>query len=182
MTQREYQRNFCAAAMSPILNIACKEDPYRLGADFGAVNLDYLTYDPHMKVDLTKLPNFVQGDARKLQFPDGEFAAVVMGEFIEHCIAEVGIVCIKEAARVLSDGGLLCLTFPRDSRPPHHQHAREHLVQWAEGITSWHQTVWEDDMLSDAFAQAGLEELSREPIDYSTSHGLGITLKKIGNG
>lgn len=102
-----------------------------------------------------------------------------MGEFIEHCVIDVAVTCLREAHRVLVDNGRLCLTFPRDGREKKGQHPDPLLIEWSPGITSWHQTVWTEDILSDLFAGSGFAEVSRLPLDYGFAFGLGVTLHKL---
>lgn len=53
----------------------------------------------------------VRGDARRLPFPDGTFAVIVLSEVLEHIPDDHGV--IAEAARVLRPGGTLAVTVPR---------------------------------------------------------------------
>ena len=164
------QRAFCEKeALRPILNVACKEDPARL-FEFDATNMDLLTYDPHMKCDLEKqVPNFVQGDAKNLPFDDKSYGTIVIGELFEHCIMEAAILVLNEAKRVLNDdpGARVCATYPFDARPAEQQHAKHLLVEWSPGITSWHQTVWEDDMMRLLAAKCGFNVHSFTTVAYS---------------
>lgn len=54
----------------------------------------------------------VEADATTLPFPDGSFDAVVLGEVLEHVADDV--LALREAARVLAPGGVLCLSVPRN--------------------------------------------------------------------
>jgi len=55
---------------------------------------------------------YITGDARGIPFEDGHFDYVVMGELIEHL--EDPAKAIKEAMRVLREGGTLALSTPKD--------------------------------------------------------------------
>jgi ubiquinone/menaquinone biosynthesis C-methylase UbiE len=125
------------------------------------------------------LPNFVQGDVMDMDYEDGHFGTVVLGEFLEHCTFEAAEKSLRECVRVLKDDGKIVVTFPRDSRPPEQQHSKDKLVNWAEGITSWHQTVWEDAMLEELFTKVGLVEESRTHLRLFCGHPhLGMILRK----
>lgn len=184
MNAHIWQRNLCKAARNDaalggvpmsdfkILNVACKEDPANLGARFNATNVDIQAFDPQTGRDLTKLPNFVLGNA--LELPEkwsGTFHVVVLGEFIEHCVFDAARRALSEAVRVLRPDGKIFLTFPLDDRPPEVQHKPEEIRTLVEGttghdITVYHQTVWTDEQLSRLFVETGVREALREPLVY----------------
>jgi SAM-dependent methyltransferase len=167
MNCHEYQRMVCEGAGRPVLNTACKEDPARLGELFDAINLDINEFDPHTQVHgLASVKNFMVGDARALPWKEPLFRCVVLGEILEHCTHTAALDILLEAARVLLPDGVICVTFPLDARPPEAQHQRHLLVQWDNGITSWHQTQWTDDLFFPLLREAGLRQLDRIPIDY----------------
>lgn len=181
------QREFCAQAKRPILNIACKEDPAALGREFGATNLDLYEHDPHTNVSMLTLPNFVQGSALALPFEDNSFASAVLGEFIEHCTYAAAVKALREACRVLKPGGEIILTFPLDPRPKEGQHPDHLLIEWDTGITSWHSHVWSDSELGVLFSEAGFGVVRQERTHYGGNPGSGrgiacdgwaITLRK----
>lgn len=190
MTQaHQYQLKACKDSPRPLLNAACKEDPAGLGVNYDATNLDIWTKCQHTNRDLTKLPNFVQGDVCNMtMFEDKHFGTVCLGEFIEHCKVPAAERALKECHRVLKDDGLLVLTFPLDHRPPEKQHAARHLVTYLTGdsgsdITVAHQTIWSQEMLEDLFKVTGFTEISRTELIYgfitNKPNGWGIQLEKI---
>lgn len=162
----EYQKEHAAHLPTRIVNIACKEDPAGLGKAVDAVNVDLLEYDPHTNTDLRKLPNFQAGDALALPFKDGEFGGAVLGEFIEHCRPEIAYKALMEAKRVTRKGRQIILTFPIDPRPPEVQHPKHLLIEWDEGITSWHQTVWDDEKLDRLLEATRLKPIHRAHLSY----------------
>lgn len=185
-----WQRKGCEGAAAPILNAACKEDPAKLGGDYGAVNMDIWTFDEQTKLPLSKIPNFVQGDV--LNMPDdwtGKYGTIVLGEFLEHCVPTAARDALLECKRVLKDDGRLIVTLPLDGRKAEAQHAKHLLKVIVKGetghdITVWHQTVWEDDMLEELWKEVGLEVVLQEPINYGfilpkrQPEGWGFILKK----
>lgn len=178
-----FQRDFCRDFPDhrPILNVACKEDPGRIGADFGATNTDLLTEDPHTNTDMEKdVPNFIQGDAMDLPFDDGSYKLLVIGELLEHCTLDAATKVLQEAKRVCHPEGYICLTFPLDGRGKREQHPEHLLIEWANGITSWHQTVWHEGLQDHLFKKVGLTVVSRSKIGYAipkVNHGFGVVLK-----
>ena len=179
-----YQADRCADLVkikpeAKILNAACKEDPAFLGRTYGATNLDIQEYDPQTSTDLTRIINYVHGSVLDMPFEAGEFDAIVLGEFLEHCTEEAAYTSFKECHRVLKDKGLLILTFPLDDRPPEEQHAARLLYEHAPGITSWHQTVWTDTMLEALMEPFTFVEVTREELRYGNlMKGWGMVLAK----
>lgn len=177
--QNKLVREF--ATHRPVLNVACKDDPANLGEDFDAINVDINPDDIHLKINLKeKVKNFVEGDALNLPFEDGKFRCVVMGEFLEHCPYGAALKALQEAKRVTSEGAIIILTFPLDSRPPEFQHKPEELRTFAHGITSWHQTVWTKKLQDQLFNDAGLVVARRQEISYGipTEGGYAVVLSK----
>jgi SAM-dependent methyltransferase len=172
MKAHEYQLLHCKHLEAPMLNIACKEDPARLGEIYGATNMDLLEYDPFTGTDLRTLPNFIKGSATAIPFEDGSFGGAIIGELLEHCLPHKALQILIEAKRILRKAtddwraGELIVTFPLDYRTKEVQHDRDKLVQWDDGITSWHQTVWEDDKWATLITAAKLSEIHRLPLDY----------------
>ena len=73
-------------ATPPILNIGCGNNPCGW-------------YGPdctHFDIDVWNYPNFVQGDAHNLPFPDDSFVTAVMGDMLEH---------VRDPVRVLQEAG-----------------------------------------------------------------------------
>ena len=182
MECHDFQREACEGTPTPILNAACKEDPAHLGADFDAVNLDICEYDPHTKVDMTKLPGFVHGSVFEIPFDDLHFGTVVLGEFLEHCEHEQAMYALEECTRVLKFGGNLVITYPLDPRPPEGQHPPELLFEWCPGVTSYHQTVWPADNAKACLEKMGFEVKALEEIPYGPildyCDGVGIIATK----
>jgi len=185
-----YQREACAELREngAILNAACKEDPGNL-SQYGVINFDICELDEQTGKRLTDLPRFILGSVLKAAdtFSEGQFAAVILGEYLEHCTMPAAIKSLEQMRYVLADDGVLVLTFPLDGRPKEKQHAKHLLKVWVEGetghdITVWHQTVWTDEMLADLFKQTGFEVISREPLGYSFVNGYpqgwGVRLRK----
>jgi len=175
--------------LGPVLNAASKEDPANL-SQFGVTNFDINTHCAMLNRDLRTLPNFVLGSVLEMSahFKEGQFKTIVLGEYIEHCVPAVVKKSLLECKKVLSDDGMLILTFPLDARPPKSQHAERHLKVWLEGetghdITVWHQTVWEDDMLEELFSETGWTVVKKDPVSYAfikgrNPQGWGILLEK----
>jgi SAM-dependent methyltransferase len=178
-----YQREACESLRGGrILSVACKEDPSQLGRDFGAINLDQQDFDPQEQLSLYEIPNFVVGDACNLPFGAEEFDLVVLGEFLEHCPFDAAVTALREASRVIRPDGRIAVTVPLDGRPAEAQHAPEHLVTWAHGITSWHQTVWDESLFSALLGEVGLREVDRSwrELNYGFCTGFGVMLRKPG--
>lgn len=181
MNQYEYQRAKVAQCEGRVLNAACKEDPARLGRDFDAVNLDIESYDPHTGTKYENLPNFVQASVYELPFEDESFDMIVLGEFIEHCNETAVRDALLSLKRVLKNDGRLVMTYPYDDRPREVQHSADKLVVWDEkyGITSWHQSVWTDDLLLPILDQTGFDRVSVDVLCYGfCPEGRGCVLVK----
>lgn len=75
--------------------------------DFSSEVVDYYT---------PKYPGikYVVGDVRKLEFEDNMFDYVVAGELLEHM--EDPAAFIREAMRILKDGGIFALSTPNDEK------------------------------------------------------------------
>lgn len=180
--QRVTVGQLAAEGYTPILNIACKEDPAGL-ADFGATNLDIQQFDPSLGVDLTKqVPNFVHGDACNLPFPEKSFRLTVHGELLEHLRFDKAVQALREAKRVLHDDGRMVLTFPLDPRPGETQHDPPVMIEFVDGCTSHHQTVWTEDLREKLYSQVGVVEVRRDYLRYILGgiclSGRGLVLKK----
>jgi SAM-dependent methyltransferase len=162
-----------------VLNIACKEDPACLGEDFGAINCDLHDFDPQEKLSLYEVKNFVVGDALDLPFGDASFDTLVLGEFLEHCPFEAARTSLLECKRVMIPSGRIIVTVPLDGRPPEQQHAPHLLSTWKHGITSWHQTVWVDDLFEKLVGSVSLSEVSehRQELNYGFCRGFGTVLQ-----
>lgn len=188
-TAHQYQSIKCSQAQKPILNAASKEDPAYLGQQYGAINLDISTVDPPTGLDLHTVPNFIEGNVLQMtMFEDKKFSTVVLGEFLEHCVFDTAVEALLEIKRVLKDNGLLIITFPLDDRPPEAQHAKRFLYTVWPGktghdITTFHQTVWEEDSLNKLLSQTGWKLLEKEELFYSflskKPNGFGLILEKI---
>ncbi len=183
MPCHQYQRDRCAEFESPILNVACKEDPAHLGRDFDAENIDIEDYDIETDTDLySTVPNFTRMSVQRMSFPTRMFAHVVLGEFLEHCTFDAAVEALEEVNRVLQPGGRVTITFPKDTRSPEQQRPPHELQEYCEGITSWHQTVWTDQMLDDLAKKTGFREIRtyREKLTYAPCNctGLGLVWEK----
>jgi SAM-dependent methyltransferase len=175
--QREKVKFF--SNLKPVLNAACKEDPGGL-AQLGTINLDCCRVDKFTNCKLDeRVPNFVLGSVFNMHmFHDKQFGVVVLGEFLEHCTEAAARRAFLECKRVLQDEGRFVLTFPLDKRKPEEQHSKDLLFEWAEGITSYHQTVWDDVKLFSLYADCGFEEIERVEFNYGFATGFGLTLRK----
>lgn len=177
-----FQSTMCSRFDGPVLNVASHDDPAFLGDKYGAINLDNTTkFNSGATVEEVK--NFVLGDAFALpeDWTD-RFGVVVLGEFLEHCIYDVAVLATKECVRVCKPGGVVVFTFPYDDRPPFEQHPPEECYECRPGFTSFHQTIWKDDILASLFKDCGLEEILRCSTTYYLTrvvHGLGVAARKL---
>lgn len=176
-----FQRAMCVKYnhLRPILNAASKEDPGNID-QYGPIHLDCVEKDVFTGIVLKdKLKNFVLGSVFDMNmFEDRKFGLIILGEWLEHTTQAAARKGLLECRRVLKDDGRLVLTFPKDHRPPEKQHGEGQLFTWVEGVTSWHQTVWEDNLLLDLFKDTCLIEQERVEIGYGHSEGLGLVLSK----
>lgn len=171
---------------TPILNVACKEDPACL-ADFGATNLDIQVGDPSLGIESLAdvVPNFVNGDATKLSeyFPEKTFKLVVMGEMLEHLKFFRAVQVLTEVKKVLQDGGRIVMSFPLDPRPFEAQHNPPVYTEFIPGCFASHVMVWKDEMLNDLYREVGLKEIHRDKLSYVLGaiplSGRGLILEKV---
>jgi SAM-dependent methyltransferase len=176
----QYQLAKCRELeLRPVLNVACKEDPPGLGKHVDAVNLDINDYDPQERLNLYSIPNFQVGSALDIPFADDHFGIVVLGEFIEHCKFPEAKRALIESRRVCRSGGFIVMTFPLDGRPKEVQHAPHLLVVWEDDITSWHQTVWENELFQRLLDECKMRELSehRKQLEYGFCQGWGVVVQ-----
>jgi len=141
-----FQRNMVEKYMSKdkgVVNLACKEDPAKLGRDFGAFNVDLIEHDVQTNTDLTKLPNFHKYDIRELPKEwNGKFSVAVLGDVIEHCTHEAAADVLISAADVAET---IVVTLPFDNRTPEEQHSSENLFEIGDGCYSYHVHNWEEE-------------------------------------
>lgn len=173
----------CERLGKPILNVACQEDPAFLGEKFDAVNLDMRTVDLHLpEIDYRRdVKNFVEGDARHLQWPGETFQTVVLGEFLEHATEAYAEEVLRECARVTRHSGHIVITFPYDDRRPEEQHEPDKLFEPVPGYTTYHRTLWSEAMLARLFKACGLVEVMRAGLAYMFTKpmtGLGLVVCK----
>ena len=103
-----------------ILDIGCGSNPE------GTTNLDFFIGEtPHQKrrIEPDKIPNFVQGDAHNLPFPDDSFDLCIMSHVLEHL--EYPLQALREAHRVAPK---LIVRVPNS--PMLNEHP-EHLYSWS---------------------------------------------------
>ena len=173
--QRDKVLDLCGGLYeTKVLNVASKEDPAHLGRDFAAVNLDIEDFDIETRTNLYTVPNFIQGTATDLPFPDETFNIVVIGELLEHCLMSAAIKVLSEAKRVLRHEGSIVLTFPKDSRDKRVQRPPHELREYEDGITSWHQVVWDTEQLKDLLHRAALEVSDHTLIRYAVCDHAGV--------
>jgi len=176
-----YQRKMVQQVnLSPVLNGACKENPAKLALNAGDVNLDVNDYDPQERMSLYQVPNFVCGSLLNIPFANSSFGTVVLGEVLEHCPPAAADRIMQETRRVLRDDGRVVVTIPLDPRPPEVQHEPHLLITWEGGITSWHQTVWDDAKFAELLERNGFQEIPefRETLFYGFCSGTGAVLRK----
>ncbi len=176
-----YQRKMVQQVnLSPVLNGACKENPAKLALNAGDVNLDVNDYDPQERMSLYQVPNFVCGSLLDIPFANSSFGTVVLGEVLEHCPSAAADRIMQETRRVLRDDGRVVVTIPLDPRPPEVQHEPHLLITWEGGITSWHQTVWDDAKFAELLERNGFQEIPefRETLFYGFCSGTGAVLRK----
>ena len=97
-----------------------------------------------------------QADVSALPFPDGAFDAVVLGEVLEH--VEEDAAALSEVARVLSPGGVLALSVPRNPA-------------WFGASDRWagHVRRYTREALLAVVAQAGFESVRCRPWGFPVS-------------
>lgn len=175
-----FQTEWCFHLGGPILNACCQADPNHLGEKFNVTNVDVCDLEVHngyIYKDTVK--NFLRCDVRKMPFKDGEFKTSILGETIEHCTVEYAYELMQEVVRVTSD--YIIITYPYDDRPKHEQHAPEHLIEYAPGSVSWHQTLWSREMLLNMFNEFQLRVIVVKDLVYYFTRpipGIGMVLKK----
>jgi SAM-dependent methyltransferase len=179
----EYQREMAALAPQPMLNCGCKEDPAKLGRDFGATNLDIQDYDPQTRTNLYTVPNFVCGSVLTLTevFPKQYFGSVVLGDVLEHATFDLARRALDQCKAVLRPDGWLIITMPMDRRPKEMNHAPEHLVEYPGGFVSWH-LYWPEEQIEKLLEDSGFvcdflrrKKLRYPGLDWQTPcFGLGI--------
>lgn len=126
-----------------VVNLASKEDPAKLGRDFGAINVDYLEYDVQTNTDLRALTNFHRADIRELPKEwENRFSVAVLGDVLEHCLDEAAEEVLTSAAAVAET---LVVTLPFDDRTPEEQHPGENLFEISDGCYSYHVRNWAED-------------------------------------
>lgn len=175
-----FQSEWCHILGGPILNACCQADPAFLGEKYGAVNVD----SDDREIDTQtiykdEVKNFIQCDVRALPFADHSFRTSVLGETIEHCTTDYAYDALKEICRVTSD--YIIITYPYDDRPKEEQHKPEHLVEYAPGCTSWHQTLWTRETLEQLFKSLKLRVIAQRDLTYyftKTVPGIGMVLRK----
>jgi SAM-dependent methyltransferase len=172
------------------LNAACKEDPAHLGIKYNAINLDITDHCYFSNTDLKTLRNYVQGDVLNLRatFEEKHFPTIVLGEFLEHCVPAAAKQALISVREVLTDDGVLVVTYPLDDRPKEVQHALHMLVSTVEGdtghdITTYHQTVWDAESLDALLKETGWVIEQKQPLHYGflpgkNPGGYGMMLKK----
>ena len=156
------------------VNIGCKEDPAGLGEWKHCTNMDVQSYDHATKQDLTKVvKNFVQGDYLNEPHGGDWHDGVVLGEVLEHCTLEIGEKFLKKMNHETKMGGKLILTLPQDHREKYEQYAREEeYLEYAPGITSWHQTVWTKELLDQYLEDAGWNIIEYQTAWWFKSRGI----------
>jgi len=103
----------------------------------------------------------VQGDARRLPFPDASFDRVVAAEVLEHIPEDRR--ALGELARVLRPGGVLAVTVPR---------CGPEALNWAlsreyHDVPGGHVRIYRRRQLQDRLRRSGLH-----PVDRHHAHGL----------
>ena len=172
----QYQALSAIESGAPILNAASSHDPARLHR-FGAVNLDIRTPEELRRIGAQVPPNYKHGSVFAIPFPDNHFQTVVLGEFLEHCVEEAAHKAVKECARVLRPTGRLIITVPLDGRPNGHNRPgfaegsepdeiNHEEREWSEGVTSYHQTWWSNEMLHRLRNSIGFVEIQRISLLY----------------
>lgn len=175
-----FQSEWCFHLGGPILNACSQADSAHLGEKYNVTNVDVCDLEidsGNVYKDVCK--NFIKCDVRHMPFKDEEFKTTVLGETIEHCTVPYAYELMKEVVRVTKD--YIIITYPYDNRPKEEQHAPEHLIEYAPGSVSWHQTLWSREMLYDMFNFYELRVMAVRDLVYHFTRpipGLGIVLKK----
>jgi len=143
----EYQRIW---ALSPILNVGCKEDPAGLRSFVGTIHIDLHDYDEQQGGKLT-IPNLVLGSALNLPFRNKSFSTVVAAELIEHIAEEQISNAFAEFTRIAKER--IIVTAPRDDRiglfadPFHKTLVTEEKIRGWIQETRWHILDWHAGLL-----------------------------------
>jgi 2-polyprenyl-3-methyl-5-hydroxy-6-metoxy-1,4-benzoquinol methylase len=183
-----FQVRMCERFGKPVLNVACQDDPAFLGEKFDAINLDRLQDDIHLE-DMNyarDLKNFHNLDARQMPADWADrFATTVLGEFLEHVTEEYALEIVSACVRATKPGGVMVFTFPHDHRKPEEQHDKDKLYEAVPGYTTYHRTIWTDEMLERLFKAAGLKEILRGELTYlldrtgKPMRGLGLVARRV---
>lgn len=154
-------------ATPPLLNIGCGINPC------GWSGVGYTHFD----IDIWDYPNFVQGDAHHLPFPDDSFATAVMGDMLEHVLDPVRV--LQEAARVAPKVVMTTFEEWRLGGPGLHIEAGQQLYfpkgvtldhppglvsRTSEDVVLHHAHIWQWDRayLDGVFEAAGLKVVVEE--------------------
>jgi hypothetical protein len=159
-----------------VVNLACKEDPAKLGRDFGAVNVDVLEYDVQTNTNLVRdVVNFHRLDIQDL--PEewtNAFSVAVLGDVLEHCIEDAALRILMEARRVAE---YIVITLPFDTRTPEEQHAAEANFKVSEGCYSYHVRDWKLDIKS-LLGRCNLDIIDYQDAEYPHCGGAFITVRR----
>ncbi|MDO8639225.1 MAG: methyltransferase domain-containing protein [Candidatus Daviesbacteria bacterium] len=105
-----------------VLDLGCGSGYYSYLLSKMPIKLNITGIDNHVnaiedaKRDVgEKNAKFIIGNAEKLPFPENSFDKIVMSEIIEHVKDDIRV--LKEARRVLKQGGILVLTTPNKNYP-----------------------------------------------------------------
>jgi glycosyltransferase involved in cell wall biosynthesis len=166
IAQYSFQHTY---ATGKILNVGCNNDSSGFAEHRGAINVDITKFDPY-----TNAPNAAHliMDARDLQFKDGSFDTVVLGEILEHLDTPDVVKALQEAKRVLTPGGQIVVTVPEDHREsPVKQ-------EYSDGIRAYHDHAITPAEVEGWAKDAGLEVVLTQPLDYTFCTGWGFVLKE----
>ena len=129
-----------------------------VGIDYEKTAIEYALEELKKEEDIVrKRVEFKIGDALHLSFEDDSFDTVILGEILEHLIHPEKV--LKEAKRVLKDGGMAIITVPFGLNPNHDHKRTYYPVPFLETVQPFFKTDMIDTM-DNYIAYHGIKDTS----------------------